>query len=93
MTFCISFYGIFVSVDAHFACMDGVRLGFLSLLQFLEHWLVHNSVVSLFFFLLAPFDLSRHRVCTNIFGYSACTFETLAVLRYLHLVDCRCRYG
>lgn len=65
MTFSICFYGIFVSVDAHFACMAGVRLGFLSLLQFLEHWHVHNSGVSLFF-LFAPFDLSRHRVCPNI---------------------------
>lgn len=46
MILSISFYGIFVSIDAHFACMDGVRLGFLSLLQFLEHWLVHNSSLS-----------------------------------------------
>lgn len=64
MTFSISFYGTFIAVDAHFACMDGVRLDFLSLLRFLEHWLVHNSGVS--FFPLARFDLSKYRVCTNI---------------------------
>lgn len=35
-----------VTVDAHFACMDGVCLDFL--LFFLEPWIVHNSDVSPF---------------------------------------------
>lgn len=73
MTFCISFYGIFLSVDAHFACMDGVRLGFLSLLQFLEHWLVHNSGVSLFF------SYQHHPICLD----TGCAQIFLVILHVL----------
>lgn len=70
-----SFDGRFVTVDAHFACMDGVCLDFL--LRFLEHWLVHNSGVSL----ISPIGATRSvkkKSAQKDFGYSACNFGTLA---------------